>query len=89
MGMAEATTLHSQEIGKLELPPSLEAKSSSLGDSSKMACSDGNPLRAMPTNMVLESLPLGNRLWSSDGLVMNLRPSKQMASSWVSSALDR
>jgi hypothetical protein len=44
MGMAEVTTLQSQGIGKLKLSPSLEAESSSLADSSKMACSDGQPL---------------------------------------------
>jgi hypothetical protein len=42
MGMVEATTLHSRGIGKSELSASLEAESSLLGDSSRMACSDGD-----------------------------------------------
>jgi hypothetical protein len=45
MGMAKVTTLHALETGKLELSPSLEAESSSLGDSSRMVCSDGDPLQ--------------------------------------------
>jgi hypothetical protein len=44
MGIAMITTLHSREMGKPELPPSLEAESSSLVDSSRMSCSVGNPL---------------------------------------------
>jgi hypothetical protein len=44
MGMAKVTTLHALETGKLELSPSLEAESSSLGDSSRMVCGDGDPL---------------------------------------------
>jgi hypothetical protein len=44
MGMAGVTTLQPREMGKPELPLSLEAKSSSLADSSKMVCSDGDPL---------------------------------------------
>jgi hypothetical protein len=88
MEMAKATTLHSRGIGKLELSPSLEVKSSSLGNSSRMACSDGDPLWAMPTNMAPKPFPSGNRLWSSDRSTMNLRPSKRMASSWVSSTLN-
>jgi hypothetical protein len=48
MEMAEVTTRHALGTGKLELSPSLEAKSSSLGNSSRMAHSDGDPLQAMP-----------------------------------------
>jgi 3-oxoacyl-ACP reductase-like protein len=44
MGMVGVTTLQPQEMGKLELPASLEVESSSLVDSSRMACSDGDPL---------------------------------------------
>jgi hypothetical protein len=87
MGMAEVTTLHSRGIGKPELSPSLKAESSLLGDFSWMACSDGDPLRAMPMNMTPEPFPLRNRPWSSERLAMNLRPSKRMVSSWVSSTL--
>jgi hypothetical protein len=39
--------LHALGIGKLELSLSLEAESSLLGDSSRMVCSDGDPLWAM------------------------------------------
>jgi hypothetical protein len=57
MGMAEVTTLHALGIGKSELSPSFEAESSSLGDSSRMACSDGNPLRAMLPTTAPVSFP--------------------------------
>jgi hypothetical protein len=43
--------LHALGIGKLELSLSLEAESSLLGDSSRMACSDGDPLWAMLPTM--------------------------------------
>jgi hypothetical protein len=61
MGMTEVTALHSRGIGKPELSPSLEAELSSLGNSSRMACSDGDSLRAMPTNMAPKPFALGNR----------------------------
>jgi hypothetical protein len=35
MGTAKVTALHRQEMGKLELPPTLEAVSPSLADSSR------------------------------------------------------
>jgi hypothetical protein len=38
-----------------------------------MACSDGDPLLAMPMNTSPESFPSGNRPWSSEGSAMNLR----------------
>jgi hypothetical protein len=44
MGMAGITTLQLREMGKLELPPPLEAELSSPVDSSRMVCSDGDPL---------------------------------------------
>jgi hypothetical protein len=62
MGMTEVTMLHSRGIGKLELSPSLEAETSSLGDSSRMSCSDGNLLWTMPTNTAPESFPSGDIL---------------------------
>jgi hypothetical protein len=37
-------TLHPQEMGKPEFPPSLEVVSPSLADSSRMVCSDGDLL---------------------------------------------
>jgi hypothetical protein len=43
MGTTEVTTLQPQEMGKLELPPSLEVESSSLVNSLRMVCSDGDP----------------------------------------------
>jgi hypothetical protein len=42
--------LHTLKRGEPELSPSFEAESSSLGDSLRMACSDGDPLRVMPQN---------------------------------------
>jgi hypothetical protein len=44
MGTVGITMLQPGEVGKLVLPPSLEVESSSLVDSSRMECSDGNPL---------------------------------------------
>jgi hypothetical protein len=44
MGMVGVTTLHPQETGKMELPPPLEAVSSPSVDSSRIVCSDGDPL---------------------------------------------
>jgi hypothetical protein len=53
-GVAEVTTLHIIGIREPELSPSLEVESSSLGNSLRMACSDGDPLWAMPPTTVLE-----------------------------------
>jgi hypothetical protein len=44
MGVADITMLHALGRGEPELSPSLETESSSLGDSSRMACSNGEPL---------------------------------------------
>jgi hypothetical protein len=85
MGVAEVTTLHAVGIGKPELSPSLEAELSPLGDSSRMACGDGDPLRAMPPITVLELSPSGNRCKLSRWSVINSRSLKWMALSWVSS----
>jgi hypothetical protein len=54
MGVAEVTTLHIIGIREPELSPSLEVESSSLGNSLRMACNDGDPLWAMPPTTVLE-----------------------------------
>jgi hypothetical protein len=66
--------LHAIGMGKLELSPSLEAKSSSLGNSSRMACSDGDPLQVMPSTMALELSLSGDKLklskWLLQGLVL-------------------
>jgi hypothetical protein len=85
MGMAEVTTLHTLGIGKSKLSPSLEAKSSLLGDSSRMACSDGDPLWAVAPTAAPKSSPSGNRLKLSKWSAMNSRSSKWIAPSWVSS----
>jgi hypothetical protein len=57
MRMAEVTVLHDPGTGKLELFPSLEADSSLLGDSLRMACSDGNPLWDMLPTTTSASSP--------------------------------
>jgi hypothetical protein len=44
MGTIGVTMLHPPEMGKSELPPSLEVVWPSLADSSRIVCSDGNPL---------------------------------------------
>jgi hypothetical protein len=77
-GMAGVTTLQSQRIVKLELSPSLEVELSSLVDSSRMACSDGDPLRTMPTNTTPESFPSGDRPLLSKWWAMNSRFFKRM-----------
>jgi hypothetical protein len=79
MGVAEVTMLHIVGIGEPELSPSLEVKSSSLGDSSRMACSDGDLLRAMPLTMALESSPSGKRCKLLRLSTMNSRSLKRMA----------
>jgi hypothetical protein len=58
MGMAEITALHALGTGKMELSPSLKVESSSLGESLRMACSDSDPLQAMPSTTALV-IPLG------------------------------
>jgi hypothetical protein len=57
-GVATITVLHAIGRGELELSPLLETKSSSLDNSSRMACNDGDPLRVMPLNIAPESAPL-------------------------------
>jgi hypothetical protein len=84
MGVAEVTTLHAIGIGELELSPLLEVESSSLGDSSSMACNDGGPLRAMPLTTVLESSPSSNRCKLLRWSTMNSRSLKRMDWSRVS-----
>jgi hypothetical protein len=44
MGIAVVTMLQPRGMGKPELSPSFEVESSSLAESSRMACSNGNPL---------------------------------------------
>jgi hypothetical protein len=66
MGMAGVTMLQPREMGKSELSPSLEVELSSPVDSSRMACSDGEPLRATTMNTEHESFPLGESLRLSE-----------------------
>jgi hypothetical protein len=84
MGTVEITALHALGTGKPELSPSLEAKLSSLGDFSRMASSDGDPLCAVPSTTTLESSPSGDGLKLLEWSTVNSRSSKWMASSWVS-----
>jgi hypothetical protein len=50
--------LHTLKRGEPKLSPSLKDESSPLSDSSRMECSNNDPLWGMPPNTVLESLPL-------------------------------
>jgi hypothetical protein len=49
-------------------------------DSSRMVCRDGDPLCTVPTNMVPESIPSGERLRLSKWLRVNSKLPKQMVS---------
>jgi hypothetical protein len=73
IGTGGVTTLHPREMGKPELSPSLEAESSSLVDSSRMACSDGDSLCAIPINMVHKSFPSVEKLRLSKRSMTNSR----------------
>jgi hypothetical protein len=53
----DTTALHALLRGKPKLSPSLEDELSSLGDSLRMACSDGDSLWVMPLTTALESPP--------------------------------
>jgi hypothetical protein len=86
MGMVNVTMLHALRRGEPEHSPSLETESSSLGDSSRMAFSDGNPLRVMPHTTAPESPPSGDGLKLPEWSVMNSRSPEWMAS--VLSELD-
>jgi hypothetical protein len=58
MGVASVIMWHALRREELELSPSLETESSLLGDSSRMACNDGDPLWVMPLNATPELAPL-------------------------------
>jgi hypothetical protein len=73
MGVADTTVLHALGRGEPELSPSLKTLSSSVGDSSRMACSNDNPLWVMPLNIAPESPPSGDRLKVSKQSVINSR----------------
>jgi hypothetical protein len=78
-GTVDITVLHALRRGEPELTPSLEIKSSSLDDSSRMACSDGDPLQVMLPTTAPESPPSGSRLKLLKQLVMNSRSPEWMA----------
>jgi hypothetical protein len=58
-GVEGIIVLHTLRRGELELSPLLEAESSSLGDSLRMSCSDGDPLWIMPLNTALRLAAFG------------------------------
>jgi hypothetical protein len=71
----DVTVLHTLGRGELELSPSLEAESSSLGDSLRMACRlNGDPLRVMLLTTAPESPPSSDGLKLSERSVMNSGP---------------
>jgi hypothetical protein len=78
MGTADITVLHTLRRGEPKLSPSLKTEPSSLGDSSRKACSDGDPLWAMPLTIAPESAPSGDELKLSQWSGMNSRSSKWM-----------
>jgi hypothetical protein len=86
MGTADITVLHALKRGELELSPSLKTESSSLGNSSRMACSDGDPLWAMLLPTASGSPPSSDELKLLERSVMNSRSSKWMA--YVLSEID-
>jgi hypothetical protein len=86
MGMAYIIVLHALRRGESKLSPSLEIESSSLGDSSRMPSTDGDPLQVMPPSAALELPPSGDGFKSSEQSAMNSRSPKWMAS--VLSELD-
>jgi hypothetical protein len=57
-GVTGIIMFHTLRRGELELSPSLESESSSLDDSLRMACSDGDPLLVMPSNPASELAPV-------------------------------
>jgi hypothetical protein len=56
-GVVDVTVMHALGRGAPKLSSSLETESSSLGYSSRMACSDDDPLWVMPLNTAPESAP--------------------------------
>jgi hypothetical protein len=79
IGAVDITVLHTLGRGEPELSPSLEAESSALGDSSRMACNSDDPLQAMPLTTVPESPPSGNGLKLLERSTINSRSLKWMA----------
>jgi hypothetical protein len=57
MGVTSIIVWHALRRRELKLSPSFKSESPSLGDSSRMACSDGDPLRVMPLNKAPEPTP--------------------------------
>jgi hypothetical protein len=68
-GVAGIIILHTLRRREPELSASLEAKSPSLGDSSRMACNDGDSLRVMPSTLVgvLSELSVDRRVRITGG----------------------
>jgi hypothetical protein len=58
-GVVGIIMLHTLRRGEPKLSPSLEAKSSSSGNSSRMACNDGDLLWVMPLNPTSKLAPNG------------------------------
>jgi hypothetical protein len=56
-GVMGIIMLHTLRRGEPVLSPSLEAESSSLGDSLRMACNDGDLLWVMPLNPASKLAP--------------------------------
>jgi hypothetical protein len=78
MGTTDVTVLHAVGRGETKISPSLESESSSLGDSSGMACSDGDPLWVMPPTTAPELPPSGDRLKFPEWSAMNSRSPELM-----------
>jgi hypothetical protein len=79
MGTTDATVWDALGRGKLELSHLLEIESSSLGDSSRMVCSDSDPLWAMPPTIAPDSPMFGDGLKLSEQSAMNSRSLEWMA----------
>jgi hypothetical protein len=73
MGTAYVTVLHALGRGEPELSPSFEAELSSLGDSLRMACSDGDLMWVMPLTTTSESPPSGDGLKLLEQSAINSR----------------
>jgi hypothetical protein len=73
MGAGGALVPCIREMGRLELATPLEVVWNLFVESSIMACSDGDPLWVVPTNIVHDSLPLGERHKLPKQSVMNSR----------------
>jgi hypothetical protein len=80
MAAGDAPVLCLREVGRPELPSSLEVVWNSSVECSIMARSDGDPLRVVPMKTAHESLPLGERLKLMKQSAMNSWLPKKMIS---------